>query len=58
MKRLGAFGLAMLLAASSLAASKSPLADAAEKSDRATIRTPLKQHADANAAQAKTASGI
>src|SRR3989441_149406 len=52
MKRLGAVGLAMLLAASGTAASvKSPLADAAEKSDRATIRTLLKQHADVNAPQ-------
>ncbi len=43
----------MLLAASSPAAStRSPLADAAEKSDRATIRTLLKQHADVNAPQA------
>ena len=51
MKRFGALGLALLLAASSHAASKSPLADAAEKSDRATIRTLLKQHADVNAPQ-------
>src|SRR5258705_10466997 len=35
-----------------LLATQSPLADAAEKSDRATIRTLLKQHADVNAAQA------
>lgn len=42
----------MLLAASCLAASKSPLADAAEKSDRAAIRTLLKQRADVNAPQA------
>jgi ankyrin repeat protein len=43
----------MLLGASSLAAgSKSPLADAAEKSDHAAIRTLLKQHADVNAPQA------
>ncbi len=48
-----AVGLAMLLAASSPAASiKSPLADAAEKSDRTAIRTLLKQHADVNASQA------
>ncbi len=52
MKRFGAVGLAMLLATSSPAASsKSPLADAAEKSDRAAIRTLLKQHADVNAPQ-------
>src|SRR5436309_11040651 len=52
MKRFGAIGLAMLLAASSPAASaKSPLADAAEKSDRASLRTLLKQHADVNAPQ-------
>ena len=43
----------MLLAASSPAASvKSPLADAAEKSDHAAIRTLLKQRADVNAPQA------
>ena len=52
MKTFGAFGLAMLLAASSPAASvKAPLADAAEKSDRAAIRTLLKQHAAINAPQ-------
>jgi len=52
MKPFGAVGLAMFLAASSPAASvKSPLADAAEKSDRAAIRTLLKQHADVNAPQ-------
>ncbi|HKS35779.1 MAG TPA: ankyrin repeat domain-containing protein [Verrucomicrobiae bacterium] len=46
-------GLMMLLAASSPAASvKSPLADAAEKSDHAAIRTLLKQRADVNAPQA------
>jgi ankyrin repeat protein len=52
MKRFGAVGLAMLLAASSPAANaRSPLADAVEKSDRAAIRTLLKQHADVNAPQ-------
>ena len=52
MKRLSAIGLAMWLAASVLVAAKSPLADAAEKSDRASVRTLLKQHADVNAPQA------
>ncbi len=52
MQRLSAISLAMWLATSVLAASKSPLADAAEKSDRATIRTLLKQRADVNAPQA------
>ena len=52
MKIIGTIGLALLLGASSFAASKSPLADAAEKSDRATIRVLLKQHADVNAPQA------
>ncbi len=42
----------LLFAASAFAASKSPLADAAEKSDRATLRTLLKQRADVNAPQA------
>jgi len=47
-----AVGLAMLFAASIPAAStKSPLADAAEKSDRAAIRALLRQHADVNAPQ-------
>jgi ankyrin repeat protein len=41
----------MISASTSFAAS-SLLADAAEKSDRAAIRTLLKQHADVNAAQA------
>ena len=48
-----AIGWSLLLAASGFAASvKSSLADAAEKSDRAAVRTLLKQHADVNAAQA------
>src|SRR5213594_2730054 len=52
MNRFGSLGLAMLIAASSPAASvKSPLADAAEKSDRAGIRTLLKQRVDVNAPQ-------
>jgi ankyrin repeat protein len=42
----------MWLATSILSAAKSPLADAAEKSDRTTIHTLLKQHADVNAPQA------
>ncbi len=52
MEQFGALGLAMLLATSVLAAGKSALADAAEKSDRAAIRTLLKQNADVNAPQA------
>src|SRR5688572_2403576 len=53
MKRFGAIGLAMLVAASIPAGTaRSPLADAAEKQDRATIRTLLKQKADVNAPQA------
>ena len=45
MKRLGAIGLVMLLAASSLAViAKSPLTAAAGESERATIHTLLKQH--------------
>jgi len=51
-KKLSALGLTLLLATSVFAVDKSPLADAAEKSDRATIRTLLKQHADVNASQA------
>ena len=48
-----AFGLLFLLAATTYAAnSTSPLADAAEKSDRAAIRTLLIQRADVNAPQA------
>ena len=47
-----AIGLAILLAASSPAASaRSPLADAAEKSDRAGVRALLKQRVDVNAPQ-------
>ena len=45
-------GWSLLLVASGFAAAKSPLADAAEKSDRATLRSLLKQHADVNAPQA------
>src|SRR2546423_15443789 len=52
MQRFAAFGLAVVLAATNLAArTASPLADAVEKQDRATIRTLLKQHADVNAPQ-------
>lgn len=43
---------ALFLVASSLAASKSPLADASEKSDRTKLRVLLQQHTDVNAAQA------
>jgi ankyrin repeat protein len=42
----------LLASVSNSVASNSPLADAAEKSDRATIRTLLKQRADVNAPQA------
>lgn len=52
MKRLSTIGLAMWLAASVLTAADSPLANAAEKSDRTVLRTLLKQHADVNAPQA------
>lgn len=51
-KRLSAIGLTMWLATSVLVAADSRLADAAEKSDRASIRTLLKQRADVNATQA------
>src|SRR5437870_487135 len=46
--------LAGLLASATptLAAPAAPIADAAEKSDRATIRTLLRHHADVNASQA------
>lgn len=52
MTGIGAIGLMMLVMASGLAATTSPIADTAEKSDRAAIRTLLKQHTDVNAAQA------
>ena len=52
MKLLCTMGWLLLLAASGFAATKSPLADAAEKSDRAALRSLLKQHADVNAPQA------
>ncbi len=45
-------GWSLLLAVSCLAVGNSPFADAAGKSDRAAIRTLLKQRADVNAAQA------
>jgi ankyrin repeat protein len=52
--RIGATSLAVLLFASvpKSFAAESRLADAAEKSDRAAIRTLLKRHADVNAPQA------
>ncbi|HEX5219961.1 MAG TPA: ankyrin repeat domain-containing protein [Verrucomicrobiae bacterium] len=52
MKTFCTIGLALLFATTGFAASKSALADAAEKSDRATIRALLKQRADVNALQA------
>ncbi len=53
MKRLVTIGTAMWLCATVFAAADSRLADAAEKSDRASIRTLLKQqHTDVNAPQA------
>jgi uncharacterized protein len=49
---LGAAGMAMLLAATCLAATvKSPLADAAEAIDRARIRSLLKRRVDVNTPQ-------
>jgi ankyrin repeat protein len=42
----------LLVAASAGAASRAPVADAAEKLDRAAVRALLSQHADVNAAQA------
>lgn len=52
MKRFGVCLIAWLLAASVFGAGKSPLATAAEKSDRTAIRALLKRHADVNAPQA------
>src|SRR5262245_51924501 len=53
MKRFGAAELAMLLAIfGPVASAQSPLADAVEKSDRATIGALLKQQADVNTPQA------
>jgi len=52
LNRFSVAGMVVLFATSSLAANvKSPLADAAEKSDHATIRILLKQRADMNAPQ-------
>ncbi|MFQ5956049.1 MAG: ankyrin repeat domain-containing protein [Kiloniellales bacterium] len=53
LKRFGEGGMALLLSAVSLiaAGSDSPLADAAEKMDRASIRTLLQQTIDVNAPQ-------
>jgi len=48
----------LLLISSSSFAADSRLADAAEKSDRATIRTLLKQHVDVNAPQADGMTGL
>ncbi len=51
-KKTVALGSALLLVGSALAADQSPLADAAERSDRATLRALLKQHADVDAPKA------
>src|SRR5882762_9208246 len=59
MKRFGAYGFALVLAATHLTASTpSSLADAAEKSNRAAIRTLLKQHVDVNAPQADSMTAL
>ena len=51
-KRFGVGGLVLLLLASSRSeAGDAPLADAAEKSDRASVRALLVRHADVNQAQ-------
>jgi len=53
LQQLSALGLAILFTISIRAASpKSSLADAVEKSDRATVRTLLKEHIDLSATQA------
>lgn len=52
MKKFCTITFALSLMASAFGANESPLADAVEKSDRATIRTLLKQRADVNAPQA------
>ena len=49
---------AVLLARSAFAASISPLADAAQKGDRAAVRALLQQKADVNAPQADGATAI
>jgi uncharacterized protein len=46
-----ALAAALLCSAVAAAASRAPLADAAEKADRAAVRRLLGQHADVNAAQ-------
>src|SRR5881409_459989 len=52
MRPFGAVGVVLLLAATSLAATvKSPLADATEAMDRASIRGLLKRRVDVNAPQ-------
>jgi uncharacterized protein len=50
-RALFAFGILLFATSSPVFASNSPLADAAEKLDRTTIRTLLQQHADVNAPQ-------
>ena len=51
--RLGAFGLILVLlaSASESRAAAAPLADAAERSDRAGVRALIEQHVDVNQAQ-------
>src|SRR5216110_57589 len=53
-----AFGLLSLLATAAYSANTSPVADAAEKSDLAAIRTLLERHADVNAPQADGMSAL
>src|SRR5882762_8566871 len=49
--RLFSFLFVLFLTLAAPAASSSPLADAAEKSDQTAVRALLKQHADINAPQ-------
>jgi ankyrin repeat protein len=52
LRRVAPFWLAVMVTASALGnGDHSPIADAAEKSDRAAIRSLLKQHADVNVSQ-------
>src|SRR5438874_6102580 len=48
---IGVLSLALALKTGAAGSAKAPLADAAEKLDRAAVRTLLKQHGDVNVPQ-------
>lgn len=57
-RTLGSLPIALLLASIALAASKSPVADAAEQGNKAAVRTLIQQKVDVNAPQVDGATAL